>query len=140
MKKRKPEEIPEDDEELSPEWKRELKLRVADARNPVRYVVFSDITGDGRWRLWLDVAGDGYGISIDQATLFKRERVARAVSRAYSEGRKHNLLIAKITTKNGKRRILKCEKPVPRTRRSNTSPGSLRVLGEVDPGRWHGRL
>ena len=114
-KRRKPKGFPGDKEEISPELKRELKRRLADADNPVRYVVFSDITGDGRWRLWLDVSGDGYGTSIDQATLFKREHVARSVAKAYSEGRKNDLLIAKITTKNGKRKVLKYEKPQHRT-------------------------
>jgi hypothetical protein len=47
--------------------------------------------------------------------LFKREHVARAVARAYSEGSRNDLLIAKITTKNGKRRVLKYEKAEPRT-------------------------
>lgn len=107
--------IHEDVEELSPEWKRELKRRVADVQNPVRYVVFSDISGKGRWLLWLDVSSDGYGMSIDQATLFKREHVARSVAKAYSKGRQNDLLIAKITTKNGKRRVLKYEKPESRT-------------------------
>ena len=88
---------------------------MADASNPVRYVVFSDIGGKGRWRLWLDVSSDGYGMSIDQATLFKREHVARSVAKAYSKGRRNDLLIAKITTKNGKRRVLKYEKPKRRT-------------------------
>lgn len=114
-KERKFEEINEDAEELSPEWKSELKRRVADANNPVRYVVYSDIGGKGRWRLWLDVSSDGYGMSIDQATLFKREHVARAVAQAYSEGNRNDLLIAKITTKNDKRRVLKYEKPEHRT-------------------------
>lgn len=50
----------------------------------MRYVVFSDIGGKGRWRIYLDVSSDGYGLSIDQATLFKREHVARSVYRAYS--------------------------------------------------------
>lgn len=114
-KENKHEEIPEDVEELSPEWKRELKRRVADARNLLRYVVCSDIGGKGRWRLWLDVSSDGYGMSIDQATLFKREHVARAVARAYSDRSRNDLLIAKITTKKGKRRVLKYEKPEHRT-------------------------
>jgi hypothetical protein len=114
-KRRKPKEFPDGKEEISPELKLELKRRIADADNPVRYVVFSDITGDGRWRLWLDVSGDGYGMSIEQATLFKREHVARSVAKAYSEGRKNDLLIAKITTKNGKRKVLKYEKPQHRT-------------------------
>jgi hypothetical protein len=114
--------IPEDVEELSPEWKRELKRRIADARHPVRYVVFSDVGANGRWRLWLDVSSDGYGMSIDQATLFKREHVARSVAKAYSEGRRNDLLVAKITTKNGKRRILKYEKPEHRTSGSRRRP------------------
>jgi len=109
-KKPRPDRVPEEDEELSPALKRELRRRIADAENPVRYVVFSDVIGNGRWRLWLDVSGDGYWNTIDKATLFKREHVARAVARAYSEGRKKDLLIAKITTKNGKRRVLKYEK------------------------------
>jgi hypothetical protein len=114
-KRRKPEEIHEAVEDLSPEWKRELRRRFADARSPVRYVVFSDIGGRGCWRLWLDVSSDGYGMSIDQATLFKREHVARAVARAYSEGLRDGLLVAKITTKDGKRRVLKYGKAEDRT-------------------------
>jgi len=122
VKQKNREEVSEDVEELSPEWKRELKRRVADVQNPVRYVVFSDISGKGRWRLWLDVSSDGYGMSIDQATLFKREHVARSVAKAYSEGRRNDLLIAKITTKNGKRRVLKYEKPEHRTSGSRRRP------------------
>ena len=57
------------------------------------------------------VSGDSFGMSIDQATLFKREHVAQSVAKAYSEGRRNRLLIAKITTKNGKRKVLKYEKP-----------------------------
>lgn len=121
-KERKLEEIHQDVEELPPEWKRELKRRVADVRNHVRYVVFSDIGGKGRWRLWLDVSSDGYGMSIDQATLFKREHVARSVARAYSQGSRNDLLIAKITTKSGMRKVLKYEKTEHRTSGSRQRP------------------
>ncbi|MBM4339598.1 MAG: hypothetical protein FJ110_08625 [Deltaproteobacteria bacterium] len=106
-----PEESLEEKEELSAEFRRELKRRLADINNPVRYAIFSDISGDGRWLLWLDVSSDSYGMSLDQATLFKREHVARSVAKTYSEKRKNNLLIAKITTRDGKRRVLKYEKP-----------------------------
>lgn len=99
-----------DPEQMSKEEIRELKRRVDDSNNPVRYVVFSDIVGNGRWRLWLDVSSDGYGMSIDQATLFKRDHVARAIAKIYSDGRKNALLIAKITTKGGKRKALRYEK------------------------------
>jgi len=113
MKKIKRERTGEDREPLSPAFKRELKRRLEDLDDPVRYVVFSDIGGHGRWRLWLDVSSDGYGMSIDQATLFKREHVARSVAKAYSRHKRNALLIAKITVKNGKRHVVKCEKPDP---------------------------
>jgi hypothetical protein len=112
------EEFPEDKEELSPKFRRELKRRLADVHNLVRYAIFSNISEDGRWRLWLDVSSDSYGMSIDQATLFKREHVARSVAKVYSEKRKNDLLIAKITTKNGKRKVLKYEKYQHRTSNS----------------------
>jgi hypothetical protein len=108
-------EFPEDKEELSPKFRRELKRRLADVNNPVRYAIFSNISGVGRWRLWLDVSSDSYGMSIDQATLFKREHVARSVAKTYSEKRRNDLLIAKITTRDGKRRVLEYEKPPHRT-------------------------
>lgn len=114
-----------DPERMSKEEMRELKQRVEDANNPARYVVFSDIVGNGRWRLWLDVSSDGYGMSIDQATLFKREHVARAVAKIYSDGRKNALLIAKITTKDGKRKVLRYEKPKQQTKpRKNVRGGN----------------
>ncbi len=113
---KKPEHPDSSDElDLSPEFIRELKRRIAGADNPVRYAIFSDIGGQGRWRLWLDVTTDCYGMSLDQATLFKRERIARAVVRANSEGRKNDLRIAKITTKNGKRKVLQYLPPDKRT-------------------------
>lgn len=103
-------EIEDDIVELSAEQIRELKLNIKDSENPVRYVVYSDILGNSKWKFWLNVSCDGYGNSIDQATLFKREHIARAVAKAYSEGRKNDLLIAKITTEGERRRVLKYEK------------------------------
>ena len=99
----------ENDDELSPEFTKELRRRIADTEDPVRYVIYSDMTGSGTWRLWLDVSSDMYGMSIDQATLFKRKPVAQAVAKANSSGRKNRLRVAKITTKNGKRKVLKFE-------------------------------
>lgn len=104
-------EIDDENIELSEEQIRELKHSLKDSDDPVRYVIYSDILGKRKWRFWLDVSYDGYGNSIDQATLFKREHIARAVAKAYLEGRKNDLMIAKITTKGGRRRVLKYEKP-----------------------------
>ena len=52
---------------------------------------FSDLSGRGRFCLWLDVSDEVYGMSLDQATLFKRKAVAQAVAEAYASGRKSRL-------------------------------------------------
>jgi hypothetical protein len=125
MKKRaKASEIQEGGEEFSPEFKRELKRRIADAENPVRYVVYSQLIPGGRWRLFLNVSGDGFWNTIEEATLFKREHVARSVAKAYSEGRRTDLLVAKITTKDGKRRVLTYDTSLRRTERDRARSGS----------------
>jgi len=98
------------EDDLSPEFLLELRSRIADSKDSVRYAVFSNVADRPRWRLWLDVSDDIYGMSIDQATLFKREHIAQAVARAHLSGKQDHLSVAKITTKNGKRRILKIEK------------------------------
>ena len=114
---RKYKQTPEEDqdfEELSPALRRELLRRIADARNPTRYIVYSEILPGSRWRFFLNVSEDTFCLNnIDDATMFKRERVARAVALVYSKGKRRDLLIAKITTRNGKRKIIRYEKRKP---------------------------
>ena len=100
-------DIGEQDVELTQDQIRELKRRIKDHDNPVRYVIYSDIIPNGRWRLFLDISDDTWCDDIITATLFKREHVAKAVIEKYSEGRQRDLSIAKITTKNDKRKVLK---------------------------------
>jgi hypothetical protein len=99
------------DDDLSPAEIRELKSRIKDLDNPVRYVIYSDLLPNGRWRLFLNVSDNTFCDQLDTATLFKREPVAHAVVRACSEGRKRDLLVAKITTRNDRRKVLKYALP-----------------------------
>jgi hypothetical protein len=119
----KPIETPEEDEELSPEFRRELERRIADANNPVRYVVYSQLVPGSRWRLFLDVSSDGYWNTIEKATLFKREHVAHIVAKAYSGGKRTDLLVARITTKDGKRRVLRYGTSQQRTKHWRATSG-----------------
>lgn len=105
------------DEDLSPAEIRELKSRIADLHNPVRYVIYSDLLPNGRWRLFLNASDDTFCDQLDTATLFKREHVAQAVARACSERRHRDLLVAKITTRNDQRKVLQYALPGPRTAR-----------------------
>jgi len=105
------------DEDLSPAEIRELKSRIADLHNPVRYVIYSDLLPNGRWRLFPNASDDTFCDHLDTATLFKREHVAQAVARACSERRHRDLLVAKITTRNDQRKVLKYALSNPRTAR-----------------------
>ena len=100
-------DISEQDIELTQDQIHELKRRIKDHENPVRYVIYSEIIPNRRWRLFLDISDDTWCDDINTATLFKREHIAKAVIDKYSEGRQRDLSIAKITTKNDKRKVLK---------------------------------
>jgi hypothetical protein len=100
----------DDDLELTPEEVREIKRRIRDFENPVRYVIYSNLMPQRRWRLFLNVADYTFCDDIYTATLFKTQYMAEALARACSEDRKRDLLVAKITTKGGKRKVLKYEK------------------------------
>jgi len=70
-------------------------------------VIYSEIIPNGRWQLFLDISNDTWCDDINTAVLFKREHIAKTVIDKYSEGRQRDLSIAKISTKNDKRKVLK---------------------------------
>ncbi len=100
-------DISEQELELTRDQIHELKRRIKDHENPVRYVIYSEIIPKGRWRLFLNISDDTWCDDINTATLFKRQRIAEAIIEKYSEGRPREISIAKITTKNDKRKVLK---------------------------------
>ena len=69
----------EEDLELQPEQIRELKRRVKDMEDAVRYVIHNDFLPAGRWRMFFNVSDDTWCDDINTATLFKRARYAWAV-------------------------------------------------------------
>ncbi len=81
----------------------------------VRYVIHNDFLPAGRWRMFFNVSDDTWFDDINTATLFKRARYARAVIHKYCEGKRDNLFVAKITTKNNRRKVLKYRWSEPRT-------------------------
>ena len=99
--------ISEQDLELTQDQIRELKRRIKDLENLVGYVIYSDIIPKGRWRLFLNISDDTWCDDIYTATLFKRQHIAKAVVEKYSEEKRRGISIAKITTKNDRRKVLK---------------------------------
>jgi hypothetical protein len=67
-----------EDHQLSPEWIRELKRRVKDSRDPVRYMLVSEFSR--KFILYYDVTSDTFAMNdASRGTLFKRREVAESV-------------------------------------------------------------
>ena len=96
-----------DDLDLTQKEIREIKRRARDIENPVRYVIYSEIPPGGQWKMFLNVSDYTFCEDIYTATLFKTEHMAKALAEACSGEKVSDLLVAKITTKGGKRKILK---------------------------------
>jgi hypothetical protein len=103
-------DIEKDDLDLTPEEIRKIKKIARDVENPVRYVIYSEIPPGGQWKMFLNASDYTFCEDIFTATLFRTERMAKALAEACSGEKVMNLLVAKITTKSGKRKILKYEK------------------------------
>lgn|GEM_PF-1866159 len=100
-------DISEQDVELKRDQILELKRRIKDLENLVRYVIYSEIIPKGRWRLFLNISDDTWCDDIKTATLFKRQHIAKAVVENYSKGKRKDISVAKITSKNNNRKVLK---------------------------------
>lgn len=91
----------DEDEPLSKEWIREIKRRVRDAEDPIRYMIASEFSR--RFVLYYNVSSDSFVMnSPEHGTQFKRREIAERVVQLLG---KHHALV-KFTTKNGKLRRL----------------------------------
>jgi hypothetical protein len=84
------------DEPLSPEWVKEIKRRVRDAGNPIRFVIASALSP--RFVSYYNVTTDTFVVNRpEDGTLFKRREIAERVAEILGE--RHE--VVKFTTKNG---------------------------------------
>ena len=91
--------------ELSPEEIEELKRRIKDLDDPIRYVVYSQILpGDGM-RFFLNIENGQYANDLEGGSIFKDYAVARAVADVSSK--ELRLLVAKITKDGNQLNIVK---------------------------------
>ena len=92
-----PKENIDDDSQLSPGWIRELKRRVKDSRDPVRYVLVSEFSR--KFILYYDVSTDTFAMNIpSRGTLFKRREIAESVKDHLGQG----IALVKFTIKGGR--------------------------------------
>src|SRR5215475_2222758 len=86
-----------EDHQLSPEWIRELKRRVKDSRDPVRYMFVSEFSR--KFILYYDVTTDTYAMNgPSRGTLFKRREIAESVKTHLGKG----VALVRFTVKGGK--------------------------------------
>ena len=86
-----------EDHRISPEWIRELKRRVKDSRDPVRYMLVSEFTR--KFILYYNVTSDTYAMNDpSRGTLFKRREIAKSVKTHLGNG----VALVKFTVKGGK--------------------------------------
>jgi hypothetical protein len=89
--------LEEDVEDLSPEWIRELKRRVKDSRDPVRYILVSEFSR--KFILYYDVTSGNYAMNDpSRCTLFKRPEIAESVKAHLGKG----VALVKFTVKGGR--------------------------------------
>lgn len=87
--------------------RKDLENQSKDIESPIRYVIVSTILLSPRWQFYFDVSTETWSNEIDSATLFKREKYARAILDMLNEDKEDRNKIAKITIKNKKRKVLK---------------------------------
>ena len=86
-----------EDHQLSPEWIRELKRRVKDSRDPVRYMLVSEFSRKSI--LYYNVTSDTYTMNDpSRGTLFKRREFAESVKAHLGKG----VALVKFTVKGGR--------------------------------------
>lgn len=89
------------DEPLSPEWIKEIKRRVREAEDPIRYMIASEFSR--RFVLYYNVSSDSFVMnSPEHGTQFKRRKIAERVAQFLGQ----RYALVKFTTKNGKLRRL----------------------------------
>jgi hypothetical protein len=94
---RKRNELAYDDAPLSPEWITEIKRRVTDSRDPVRYMLVSEFSR--RFILYYNVTTDTFAMNdASRGTLFKRREVAESVKAHLGKG----IALVKFTVKGGR--------------------------------------
>ena len=87
----------EEERELSPAMIKELKRRVRNSRNPVRYMLVSEFSR--RFILYYNVSDDMFAMNEpSRGTLFKRRETAESVKKLLGRG----ISIVTYTTKGGK--------------------------------------
>ncbi len=93
-----------------PEMKKERKKlgnSIKDLESRIRYVIVSILSFELKWKLYFNISDETWCSEIDSATIFKRKKHALAILKTLNKGKDKSHILAKITTKDKKRKVLK---------------------------------
>lgn len=86
----------DEDLSISPKWVKEIKRRVREAENPIRYIIISALSR--RFVSYYNVSTDTFAVNNpEHGTLFKRQEVAACAAEILGPG----YAVVKFTTRNG---------------------------------------
>ncbi len=88
-------------------FKKELDIRVKDSEDSIRYIIVSNLSSKLKWQHYFNISDETWCSEIDSATIFKRESHALAILKTLNRGKDKSNILAKITIKNKKRKVLK---------------------------------
>lgn len=86
---------------------KELDTSVKDSQDPIRYIIVANFLSKAKWQHYFNVSDETWCSEIDSATTFKRKNHALAILKTLNRGKDKSNIIAKITTKNEKRKVLR---------------------------------
>lgn len=87
--------------------KKELDIRLKDSQDPIRYIIVANFASKTKWQHYFNVSDETWCSEIDSATTFKHANHALTILKTLNKGKDKSNIIAKITTKNKKRKVLK---------------------------------
>tara|TARA_B100000315_G_scaffold84339_1_gene77302 strand:+ start:749 stop:1426 length:678 start_codon:yes stop_codon:yes gene_type:complete len=87
--------------------KKELNTSMKDSQDPIRYIIVANFLYKAKWQYYFNVSDETWCNEINSATTFKRKNHALAILKTLNRGKDKSNIMAKITTKNEKRKVLK---------------------------------
>ena len=87
--------------------RKKLDKSIKDHESRVRYVIVSVLSSELKWKLFFNISDETWCSELDTATIFKRRKHAMAILKTLNKGKVKSNILAKITTKDKKRKILK---------------------------------
>jgi len=87
--------------------RKKLDNSIKDHESRIRYVIVSVLSSELKWKLFFNISDETWCSELDTATIFKRKKHALAILNTLNKRKVKSNILAKITTKDNQRKVLK---------------------------------